>query len=305
MGTSRRDFLKMGTFALTGVAVGTGLSSFSNRQNRDILGMQLYTVRDDMQKDPVGALKQLSKIGYKNVEHANYINREFYGYSPKDFKKILEDAGLKMPSGHVQFGLNDWDASKKSFTDQWKYTIEDAVIAGQSHLINPWMDEEIRTDHNKLMQLLELFNKSGELCKRSGLQFGYHNHDFEFDTHIDRKLLYDIILDKTDPDLVVQEMDIGNMYNGGGKPIDVLKKHPGRFKMMHVKDLIRSKQGEMGDSYESTVLGKGILPVKEIIDLAKRIGHTSYFIIEQESYQDQTSMECSKEDYITMKKWGL
>lgn len=305
MSTSRRDFLKMGAFALPGIAVGPGLLSFTAGEQKDVLGMQLYTVRDAMQKDPAGTLRQLSRIGYKHVEHANYINRKFYGYSAKDFKKVLEDAGLKMPSGHVQFGLNDWDASENSFTDQWKYTIEDAVTAGQSHLVNPWMDEDVRTNADKLMKLLELFNKSGELCKRSGLQFGYHNHDFEFNTHINHKLLYDIILEKTDPNLVVQEMDIGNMYNGGGKALEILRAHPGRFKMMHVKDLIKSAHGEMGDKYESTVLGKGILPVKEIIDLARKIGETNYFIIEQESYQEQTPMECSKEDYVAMRRWGF
>lgn len=304
MGTSRRNFLRMGTFALTGVAVGPSLSSFATKR-KDILGIQLYTVRDDMQKDPVGTLKQLADIGYKNVEHANYVNRKFYGYSAKDFKKILGDVGLMMPSGHVQFGLNDWDPTKNSFTDNWKFTIEDAVTVGQSHLINPWMNEDIRADYNKLMQLLELFNKSGALCKRSGLKFGYHNHDFEFNTHINNKLLYDIILDKTDTNLVVQELDIGNMFNGGGRATDVIRKHPGRFQMMHVKDEIKSKNGEMGDKYESTVLGKGILPVKEIVDLARKSGGTSYFIIEQESYQNQTPMECSKEDYIVMKKWGF
>lgn len=304
MGTSRRNFLKMGAFALTEVTVGPRLSSFPTKR-KDILGIQLYTVRDDMQRDPVGTLKQLANIGYRNVEHANYIKRKFYGYSARDFKNILDDTGIKMISGHVAFGLNDWDSSDQKFTDQWKYTIQDAVTAGQKFLITPWMNEDVRTDYNKLMQLLNLFNKSGELCKKSSLQFGYHNHDFEFNTKVKGRLLYDIILDHTDPQHVVQEMDIGNMFNGGGRPLEVLKKYPGRFKMMHIKDEIKSKQGEMGDNYESTILGKGVLPVKEIIDFARKSGGTEYFIIEQESYQNRTPIECSKEDYIVMKKWGF
>jgi sugar phosphate isomerase/epimerase len=113
------------------------------------------------------------------------------------------------------------------------------------------------------------------------------------------------MLDKTDPKLVLQQLDIGNMYGVGGRGLDVIKKHPGRFESMHVKDEIKSSgKGEMGDNYESTVLGKGILPVKEIIDLAKKTGGTTEFIIEQESYQDKTPLQCAKEDLAAMKAWG-
>ncbi len=304
MNTSRRNFLRISAFTLAGTAITSELLAVDKRR-KDVLGIQLYTVRDDMVKDSAGTLKALAEMGYKNVEHANYINRKFYGFSAKDFKKILDDTGLTMVSGHVQFGLEDWNIAEKQFTDHWKYTIEDAVTAGQHFLVTPWMNEDVRTDHNKLMRLLDLFNKSGELCKRSGIRFGYHNHDFEFNTKVNNKTLYDIILAGMDKDLVVQELDIGNMYNGGGSPLEVLKNHPGRFEMMHVKDEIKSKKGEMGDDYESTILGKGILPVHKIVDYAGKYGGTSYFIIEQESYQGISPLQCSKEDYRIMKNWGF
>ena len=277
---------------------------YSLKRKPEVLGIQLYSVRDDMKKDPVATLRQLSAIGYKDVEHANYIDRKFYGYSAREFKKVLEDLGLKMKSGHTQMSLEDWDEAKSNFTDKWKYTIEDAVIVGQHYIINPWMDESLRKDYNALMRFLDLFNKCGELCKRSGLKFGYHNHDFEFNTTLNSKLLYDIILANTESSLVAQQLDIGNMYNGGGKPFDVLKKYPGRFELMHVKDEIKSLQGEMGDSYESTVLGKGLLPVKAILDVVRKSGGTSNFIVEQESYQDKIPIECVMEDYNIMKQWG-
>lgn len=239
MNTSRRTFLKMSTIAMTGVAMMPD-TLFASEKRKEVLGIQLYSVRDDMQKDALGTLRHLAGIGYKHVEHANYVNRKFYGYEAKDFKKMLDDVGIIMSSGHVQMSMKDWDPSKNDFTDQWKHTIEDAVTAGQQYLINPWMDEGLRKDYDKLMHLLDLFNKCGELCKSSGLSFGYHNHDFEFDTILNNKKLYDIILEHTSPSLVVQEMDVGNMYNGGGKALEMLKKYPGRFEMMHVKDEVGS-----------------------------------------------------------------
>jgi sugar phosphate isomerase/epimerase len=293
----------MSTIAMAGTAVKPR-SLFVDRRRKEILGIQLYSVREDMQKDAAGTLKQLAAIGYQYVEHANYVNRKFYGYKAAEFKKLLDGLGIKMFSGHVQLSMNDWDTEKKDFTDQWKHTIEDAVTAGQSYLINPWMDEGVRKDYNKLLQLLDLFNRCGELCKRSGIRFGYHNHDFEFNTVHNGKKLYDIILSRTDPAMVAQQLDIGNMYNGGGQALEVLKAHPGRFELMHVKDELKSEHGEMGDNYESTVLGKGILPVRAIVDLGKKSGGTSRFIIEQESYQGKTPVECAKEDYAVMKKWG-
>ncbi|MHB1922471.1 MAG: sugar phosphate isomerase/epimerase family protein, partial [Chitinophagaceae bacterium] len=189
--------------------------------------------------------------------------------------------------------------------DQWKYTIEDTKTLGQHFVISPWLDESLRTNLEELKWFMGLFNKCGELCKKHGMKFGYHNHDFEFNTTLDHKRLYDLILQYTDPSLVAQQMDIGNMYGAGGRALELLRQYPGRFELMHVKDEIKTTGGEMGDGYESTILGKGLLPVKQIIDLARKSGGTSYFIIEQESYQDKTPLESSKEDLHIMKNWGF
>lgn len=305
MSTSRRDFLKSGALAVTGITLMPQYLFAEKFKKEKILGLQLYTVRDDMHKDPAGTLKQVAAIGYKYVEHAGYANRKFYGYSAKDFKKLLGSLNLKMKSGHVSFGLKDWDDSNKDFTDDWKYTVEDAGTVGQEFIITPEMDEQAFKNEDMLMKVLELFNRSGTYCKQHGLQFGYHN-DFGSIPVFNGKSLYDIILDNTNPALVAQQLDIGNIYGAGGRPLQILKKYPGRFKLMHVKDEIKiSGIGEMGNNYESTLLGTGLLPIKEIIDTAKRIGGTQYFIIEQESYQSKTPMECSKEDFIQMKKWGI
>lgn len=306
MKLTRRKFLVNSSIALAGTMLLPD-SIFARKKATDhIMGIQLYSVRDDMQKDPLGTLKQLAAMGYKNVEHANYIDRKFYGYSAKDFKKVLDDLGLYMPSGHTVMSGADWNASTKDFTDVWKQTVEDAAIVGEMYVISPWLDESLRQNYDDLLAFLDVFNKSGELCKKSGLKFGYHNHDFEFKYSLNGKLIYDIILDKTDPDLVLQQIDIGNMYGAGGRALDIVQKHPGRFASMHVKDEIKAPgKGEMGDNYESTVLGKGILPVKEIVDVFKEKGGTTEFIIEQESYQGISPLDCSKEDLEVMKSWGF
>ncbi|MDP4283212.1 MAG: TIM barrel protein [Bacteroidota bacterium] len=306
MKLTRRKFLVNSSIALAGTMLLPD-SIFARKKATDhILGIQLYSVRDDMKTDPLGTLKQLAAMGYKNVEHANYIDRKFYGYSAADFKKVLDDLGLYMPSGHTVMSAKDWNATTKDFTDVWKQTVEDAAIVGEMYVISPWLDESLRQNYDDLLAFLDVFNKSGELCKKSGLKFGYHNHDFEFKYSLNGKLIYDIILDKTDPDLVLQQIDIGNMYGAGGRALEIVKKHPGRFASMHVKDEIKSKdKGEMDDNYESTVLGKGILPVKEIVDVFRQKGGTTEFIIEQESYQGISPLDCSKEDLEVMKSWGF
>ena len=303
MNTSRRDFVKTGTIALAGSLALPRLLLRANSAN-EIVGLQLYSVRDDMRKDPSGTLKLLAAAGYVYVEHANYVDRKFYGYSATDFKKVLTDLGLKMPSGHTVMSSQHWDAAKNDFTDAWKATVDDAATVGQQYVISPWLDDSLRKDMTTFKNYMDVFNKCGELCKKSGMKFGYHNHDFEFNTKIDGIQLYELILSNTDPSLVAQQLDIGNMYQTGGRALDIIKNHPGRFELMHVKDEIKSSKGEMDGNYESTVLGKGILPVKEIVDLARKSGGTTQFIIEQESYQGKAPVDCAKEDLIVMKNWG-
>jgi sugar phosphate isomerase/epimerase len=299
---NRRDFLAKGSLAVAGLSLSARLSAMAAAP-KPILGIQLYSIRDDMKKDPSGTLKQLSAMGYKYVEHAGYKQRKFYGYEPKDFKKLLGDLGLSMPSGHSVLGKQHWDAAKKDFTDEWKYTVEDSAIVGQKYVVSPWLDESLRKNYDEFMAFMDVFNKSGALCQKSGMKFGYHNHDFEFSQQINGKKIFDLILQSTNPSLVVQQLDIGNMYHAGGIALDIMKQYPGRFELMHVKDEIKTQKGEMGHEYESTVLGKGIIPVKEVIDLGKKNG-TKYFIIEQESYQGQAPIDAAKDDLAVMKKWG-
>ena len=300
MNQSRRVFIRNSAIAAAGATFFSS-NLFAAAKKGELTGIQLYSIREDMNKDPLGTLTQLSNMGYKHVEHASYNNRKFYGWSATEFKKLLNDLGMTMPSGHTVMSSKHWDASKKDFTDAWKYTVEDAAAAGQLFVISPSMETNTRRDLNALKGFMEVFNKSGELCQKYGMKFGYHNHDFEFSEKLGDKTLFDIILGETDPKLVMQQLDIGNMINGGAKALDIMQKYPGRFESMHVKAEIESKAGH--EKYESAILNVGIVPVKEIIDLGRKWG-TKHFIIEQESYQGKPPLDCMKENIEIMKKWG-
>ncbi len=301
MNHSRRNFIKKGAFALVGASViSHHLLSLGVKEK--LLGIQLYSVRDDMKKDPLSTLKEIASFGYKNVEHANYVDRKFYGFRAAEFKKVLADLGMKMPSGHTVLAKSHWDEVAKDFTDVWKYTIEDAAIAGQRYVISPFLEESLRQTEDDLKRFMEVFNKCGDLCKKAGMKFGYHNHDFEFSQKLNGKTVYDLILTNTDPSGVIQQLDTGNLYNGGAKAIDMVKKYPGRFESMHVKDAILATSSQ--EKYESTILGNGIVNLKEVIDLGRKSGGTVHFIVEQESYQGKAPLACAKEDYEIMKKWG-
>jgi sugar phosphate isomerase/epimerase len=318
MKTTRREFLKNGALAAAGTTLvsnslfscGSGTSSKQAAAtaeeavaaNDQVVAVQLYCVREDMKKDPLATLTKLAEMGYKHVEHADYNDRKFYGYPAVEFKKVLGDMGMQMPSGHTVLGKDHWDAGKNDFTDEWKYTIEDAATMGQKFVVSPWLDNSFWSSYDALMGFLEVFNKCGELCQQSGMKFGYHNHDFEFSEILNGEVMFDIMLKNTDPDKVGIQLDVGNMYIAGAKAKDIILKYPGRFETIHVKDMIKS-ESEDGHGFESTILGKGLVGTREVTDMSKEQG-TWLFIIEQESYQGKTPLECMKEDLEIINQWG-
>lgn len=303
MKTSRRTFLKSGAMIALGAAIlpGSAFAAEKRKQNA-MVGLQLYSVRDDMMKDPLGSLKKLAEMGYVYVEHANYVKEKFYTYPAPEFRKILDGLGLKMISGHTVMGRQHWDETKKDFSDSWKKTVEDAAVLGQKWVVSPSMDETMRKTYDDFKRYMDIFNKSGELCKKSGMKFGYHNHDFEFSEKLNGEKLFDIIMKSIDPELVALQLDMGNLFNGGAVALDVMNQYPGRFEIMHVKDEIKSTTG--GDKYESTILGEGIVSTQKVVDLGKNKGGTKCYIIEQESYGGKAPMDCVKADLEIMKKWG-
>jgi sugar phosphate isomerase/epimerase len=309
MKNSRRSFLKNSTMALVGAGVLPKVlqaGALAPAKKISLIGIQLYSVRADMAKQPLETLKALANMGYQYVEHANYVNRKFYGYKATEFKKVLNDLGLSMPSGHTVMNIDHWDKSKNDFTDAWKYTVDDAATLEQEYVISPSIDEKLRRSYDGLMLQLDIFNKSGELCKKQGMKFGYHNHEFEFTEKLNDILMYDLIFKNTDPSLVVQQLDFGNMYGSGGRAKEWIDKYHGRFPSLHVKDEIKvNTRGEMNDGYDSTTIGNGVVDPKMLCLLAKEVGGAHHFIIEQESYQDKTPLECAKINLATIKSWGL
>jgi len=302
MNISRRTFIKNSSLTLAGASF---LPSIINDKEKVTLGIQLYSVRDDMTKDPAGTLQKLAEMGYKYVEHAGYKNGKFYGFSIQDFKKILSDNGLIMESGHNFLGANQWNKSTHDFTDEWKKTIEDSKAVGMKYLISPGVDESLCSNMNDFRHYMDMFNKTGALCKKNGLHFAFHNENYEFNHSLDGTLLYDLLLQSSDKNLVWQQIDIGNMYEPGGRAMDYLKKYPGRFFSMHVKDEMKKEPPpQKGNQYESCLLGKGVIAVKQIVEYARKSG-INYFIIEQEDYPDLNPMEAAAYDLKVMQGWGF
>src|SRR5258706_5315867 len=167
MSTSRRTFIKQGGIAIAGTALLSKRIFAAQKAADHILGIQLYSVRDDMEKDPSGTLKKLAVMGYTHVEHAGYENRKFYGYSLGDFKKLLNDLSLTMLSGHSSLDAEKWNKANNDFTDEWKHTIEDAAAVGMQYVISPGVDESLCKNEDDFKWYMELHNKTGELCKKS------------------------------------------------------------------------------------------------------------------------------------------
>jgi sugar phosphate isomerase/epimerase len=275
--TNRRDFLKTGLgisagsllipglvraaagrSAAAGSAAGMGIPT---KRVKDI-GIQLYTVRTEMLADPVATLKRLAKIGFKELESARSDKGNYYGLSPKEIKKITEDLGMKLRSGHIHVD-NDFHKS-----------IDEAAETGQEYLISAVLPSPGQTVEN-YQRSAEAFSKYGEECKKANLSFGYHNHNSEFEM-VDGKILYDILVERSDPKLVKMEMDLGWVVAAGHDPLQYFEKYPGRFELWHLKDVDMTKKA-------STEFGKGSLDIKKILQHGKQSG-MKHFFLEQEEY---------------------
>lgn len=303
MNNSRRNFIRQSGILTAGTLLPLR-ALFAQTASRPLVGIQLYSIRTDMKADPAGTLKKLADMGYRYVEHANYVNRKFYGYTPGDFKKLLQDLGMEMRSGHTVMEKQHWDESKKDFSDSWKYTVEDAAVVGQEYVISPWLDNSMRKTEDDLKRYMDVFNACGRLCQRWNMKFGYHNHDFEFTEKMGKGTLYEAILEYTDPELVIQQLDTGNMHGTGTEAFNIIKKYPGRFLSLHIKDEVAAAgKGSMGHGFESTLLGKGVVPVKDILAFCSANG-TRHIIIEQESYQQLQPLETCRINLQSLKDWG-
>jgi len=234
------------------------------------IGLQLYTLRDDIAKDLEGTLKKVAAIGYKEVELFGYNDGKFFGKTAKEFKALLKGLGLTPVSGHYGAGVERKDV-KGTLSNDWRRAMEDAAELGQKYANCAYLTPNERKSIDDYKRYADLFNKSGEIAKEFGIQFGYHNHDFEFQK-LDGEIPYDIITGKTDPKLVKLELDLYWAVRAGLDPVELFKKHPGRFPLWHVKDM------EKGPDKAFAEVGTGSIDFKKIFDARKIAGMTHFFV---------------------------
>jgi sugar phosphate isomerase/epimerase len=271
--TSRRAFIKSASALSAAVFVKGPINVF---KQPPLIGLQLYTVRDAMQQDPIQTLKRVAKIGYNSVESATYTGSEkFYGMDPLVFKKVLKDLGLVIPSGHYRLGKDETPTVMKgTLLHDWQKAVDDASAVGLKYMVCAFLSEKERGSLDHYKTVAEDFNKAGETCKKSGIQFCYHNHNFEFEAQ-GGVYPYDILLDNTDKNLVKMEMDMYWVKKAGHDPIEIFKKHPGRFPLWHIKDMSNTRDQTF------TEVGNGVIDFKAIFR-DKGLAGMKYFFVEQD-----------------------
>jgi len=268
--TTRRSFLKTSAVLSAGLLMAPSLFAYDKKY----IGLQLYTVRDHMDKDPTGTLAKVAKIGFNSVEGATYTGTEkFYGMDTATFSKVLKENGLIMPSSHYRLG-EDGKEMKGTILNDWQKAVDDAAALGVKYMICAWLSPAERGSLDHYKKIGGDLNKAGEISKKAGIQLCYHNHDFEF-IQEDGKYPYETLLANTDKELVKMEMDIYWVTKAKQDPIALINEHPGRFPLWHVKDMDNTPKQMF------TEVGSGIIDFKNIFKHAKKAG-LQYFFVEQD-----------------------
>ena len=297
MATRRKFIQQSGTFALAGLFITKfgNEKLFSLRNAFPPIGLQLYTMGDLMTTDTKGTLQKLAAIGYKELESAGSQKGNFYGYKPKEFAAMVKDAGMTWRSAHVggapfkieqimrmaktaddsariQKIMDKYkDAPKPlNLTDNYQELADNAAEGGISYLVCSSIPVGTL---DEIKAAVDVFSKTGEACKKVGVQFAYHNHTTEFD-NIEGHRPFDYILSNTDKDLVKMELDLAWATKAKQDPVQLFKMHPGRFPLWHVKDLDKT-------TMQPAEVGSGIVDFKAIFDNAKESG-MKYFFVEQD-----------------------
>ena len=275
---SRREFLKLSAAGTMGAILvsqyGCGKAALPG------IGLQLYTIRDAMMTDVPGSLKKVADFGYKYVELADYANGKFYGYEPAEFKKLVNELGMEILSSHTQV------EGAGVTLDSAKKMAEDHALIGARYCIQPWIVEEMRTTIASYQRMAANWNEIGKVMKENGLQFGYHNHNFEFNTVEGKVPYFDVMLAELDKDLVIMELDMFWTTKAGHNPVDIFNKYPGRFPLFHLKDMY-TNQPPFFDVIKDDIspVGEGVIDFKKII-AAKEIAGMKYMIVEQDQSRD-------------------
>ncbi|MBK7560416.1 MAG: sugar phosphate isomerase/epimerase [Chitinophagaceae bacterium] len=290
MSFNRRKFIKQTAGITSGFALASlagtrllGVDFFEEKKKLKNFGLQLYTLRDDLPKDPKSVLKQVASFGYKQIESYEGKDGMFWGMGHTGFKKYMDELGMTIVSSHCN---SSSDFEKK---------VADAAAIGMKYLIYPW--EGAGKTINDYKKLADELNKNGAICKKNGIRFAFHNHDYSF-RQINGEFPQDILMKNTDPELVDFEMDIYWVVAAGQDPEEWFKKYPTRFRLCHIKD--RAKNAVSDNGKNSVDLGTGIIDFSKVLKTAKTNG-MEYFIVEQEAYPSGTPMEAVKVDAAFLK----
>ncbi|SJZ61231.1 sugar phosphate isomerase/epimerase family protein [Sediminibacterium ginsengisoli] len=286
MSSNRRDFLRNTAFATLGLTFASrlGAAPFSAMKKLPSFGLQLWTVKDDITKDAKSTLKKLSEYGYKQIESFEGKSGMFWGMTNKEFKKYMDDLDMKIVSSHCN---NTVDFERKA---------AEAAEIGMKYLICPYKGKQKSIDDFK--RFADEFNKSGEICKKNGIRFAYHNHDYSF-KEIDGKIPQVVMMDGTDKNLVDFQMDIYWVVAAGEDPKKWFERYPDRFRLCHVKDLAKTDKG-----HESVQLGKGTIDFPSILKYGQDKG-LKYFIVEQEAFTGTTPLQSADADAAYMKAFSI
>ena len=248
----------------------------------DQYGIQLWTLRDIISEDPKGILRALSEFGYKQIESYEGDQGIFWGMQPQEYKGYLESLGMQAIGSHCDISKN------------FEAKAQQAGEIGMQYLVCPWVGPKESMDDFK--RIADQFNECGAICKKYGLRFAYHNHDYSF-VPLEDQIPHDYLMENTDPETVDFEMDIYWVVTAGVDPVEYLKRYPNRFRLSHVKDRMKSAAAE--EKQASCVLGTGSIDMPKILDVAEEQG-MQYFIVEQERYDQCEPLQCAEKDAAYM-----
>ena len=252
------------------------------------VGLQLYTIRDAMERDPLDSLRRVSDMGFKYLELAGYADGLFYGFAPSEFKKIVDDLGMEIISSHAMAetsGIVSGDVEEIA---------ADHAVLDVKYCIHPWIFESDRTTLEGYKKLTAKWNLAGTIMKQYHIQFGYHNHNFEFDSLGGKIPYYDILMAELDTDLVTMELDLFWAVKAGQNPVEIFRKYPGRFQLFHLKDMFTHETPFFNPvTNDFAPVGAGVLDFAKIL-ASKEVAGLKYLFVEQDSTKDGKPFDAIK-----------
>jgi len=294
MNLQRRNFIKKSAL-LTGAALLPAYGFSAPTKSKYKMGLQLFTIRDAMAKDPVATLKQVKKLGYEDLEIYGYDAKQgtYYGFKAADFKRLLDDLELTVTSGHYDFSTY-FERPMDEMLQYLDQCLSGSLALKKSYITWPWLAPEYRTLDN-FKKLAEKLNVMAVQVNKAGLGFAYHNHDFEFTKH-NGQTGYDIILKQTDPDLVKLQMDMYWVeHSSKMSPAQLIVNNPGRYVMWHIKDMDKVTR-------DYTELGNGSIDYIEMLSTITTDA-LEYYYLEQGGNFAQNSMQSIADSADYFKKY--